>query len=235
MVAFVPGVGVRPFHFATVFDKHSQQEHLYNTFARGAVLCALNGVNACVLAYGQTGSGKTFSLFGPPGWLTELQHGGAGGGVKACHGIVVRAVSELLEAAAKMRREGTALVSVSAQYVQVYREGVICLRSGDKVTLRSGGATGSFVLAGAVEAPVASEDDLLGLLEHGEEHKRYGATAMNDRSSRAHSVLVLNLSHVRPSGAEGGVGMEGGALVKSQLLLADLAGVLPSDKIRPSH
>jgi hypothetical protein len=48
---------------------------LYKTFAEGAVLCALNGFNACVLAYGQTGSGKTYSLFGPPGWLHQLRRG----------------------------------------------------------------------------------------------------------------------------------------------------------------
>jgi hypothetical protein len=55
--------------------------------------------------------------------------------------------------------------------------------------------------------------------------------AMNDRSSRAHTVLILNLTHVRPSRAEGrqapagnDAHMASGEIVKSQLLLADLAG-----------
>jgi len=243
VVTFVPGVGVRPFNFANVFDKDVVQENLYKTFAQNAVLCALNGFNACVLAYGQTGSGKTFSLFGPPGWLRQFQDGGgcsSAPGVAECHGVVVRSVCELLEAAQRMNEAGVAHVSISAQYVQVYREVVTCLGGGDKVTLRAGGSTGSFVAAGAAEVKIETPQQLLDLLERGEEHKRYGATAMNDRSSRAHTVLVLNLTHVRPSrsarpgcvavavgdASTAGTRADGGEVVvlKSQLLLADLAG-----------
>jgi hypothetical protein len=131
------------------------------------VLCALNGFNACVLAYGQTGSGKTYSLFGPPGWLHQLRRGThtnslsltqslthtntlslthslthtlslTGAGLAACHGIVLRSVFELLGAAQRMRQAGVARISVSAQYLQVYREAVTCLACGSAVTLRSG-------------------------------------------------------------------------------------------------
>ena len=224
VVAFVPGVGVRPFNFAHVFNKDASQEALYRTFAEGAVLCALNGFNACVLAYGQTGSGKTFSLFGPPGWLGQLQ---GGAHLASCHGIVPRSVCELLSAAQRMSEAGVARISVSAQYLQVYREAVTCLGSGSKVVLRSGGSAGSFSATGAEEMPIDTPQQLLDVLERGEEFKRYGATAMNDRSSRAHTVLVLNLTHVRPSSAESQAltgDNAGGEIVKSQLLLADLAG-----------
>ena len=116
VVTFVPGVGVRPFNFSNVFDKDASQETVYTNFAQNAVLCALNGFNACVLAYGQTGSGKTFSLFGPPGWLEEFQGSGM---LRACHGIVVRSVCGLLEASARMKEANVAHISVTAQYVLV--------------------------------------------------------------------------------------------------------------------
>jgi hypothetical protein len=221
VVAFVPGVGVRPFNFAHIFDKEASQEDLYSAFAQNAVLCALNGFNACVLAYGQTGSGKTFSLFGPPGWLASLQAGAD----LASSGIVVRSARDLLGAAQRMGEAGGARISVSAQYVQVYKEVVTCLGTGEKVTLRGGGSHGSFTPIGAADVPIDSPEQLLDLLERGEEYKRYGATAMNDRSSRAHTVLLLNLTHVRPSPADdAGAACAGGEIVKSQLLLADLAG-----------
>ena len=238
VVAFVPGVGVRPFNFAHVFDKEASQEALYAAFAQNAVLCALNGFNASVLAYGQTGSGKTFSLFGPPGWLDELRGSFLGNGYNR-HGIVVRTVRDVLEAAERMREAGVARIAVTAQYVQVYREVVTCLGTGEKATLRAGGSCGSFTPVGAAEVHIDSADKLIALLERGEEYKRYGATAMNDRSSRAHTVLLLNLTHVRTSNANDDrlrqaaaeeeclasrVGGDGGEVVKSQLLLADLAG-----------
>ena len=62
----------------------------------------------------------------------------AGAGLAASHGIVLRSVFELLRAAQRMREAGVARISVSAQYLQVYREAVTCLACGSAVTLRSG-------------------------------------------------------------------------------------------------
>ena len=119
--------------------------------------------------------------------------------LRACHGIVVRSVCGLLEASARMKEASVAHISVTAQYVQVYKEVVTCLATGDKVTLRAGGGSGSFVAACADESQMDTPFQLLDLLERRESYKRYGATAMNDRSSRAHTVLILNLTHVRLS------------------------------------
>jgi len=71
-VMFVPGAGVRPFHFAHVFSPKATQDAVYANAARGSVLAALNGYNACLMCYGQTGSGKTHTLTGPPGSLDGL-------------------------------------------------------------------------------------------------------------------------------------------------------------------
>ena len=68
----------------------------------------------------------------------SLTHSHTGAGLAACHGIVLRSVFELLGAAQRMREAGVARISVSAQYLQVYREAVTCLACGSAVTLRSG-------------------------------------------------------------------------------------------------
>ena len=67
---------------------------------------------------------------------------------------------------------------------QVYQERLTCLASGRPVSLRDGGSDG-FVLEGAVETRLGSVADAIELLSVGEEFKRYAATAMNHRSSRA--------------------------------------------------
>ncbi|EKX44543.1 hypothetical protein GUITHDRAFT_46798, partial [Guillardia theta CCMP2712] len=208
-------VGVRSFRFSNVMDAQVGQEDVYSNFARNAVISSLNGFNSCVLAYGQTGSGKTFSLFGPPQWMDELE------GTSSKLGIVVRSMWELLDAREKMAREKLSALAISVQYVQVYQEVVTDLVDGKKVNLRT--SSSGFELHGAAETTVASRRDLLEVFRRGEENKRYRATAMNERSSRAHTILVVNLQQNR-SKDSAGVDRTEQLIIRSQLVLADLAG-----------
>jgi len=71
------------------------------------------------------------------------------------------------------------------------------------------------MLDGAEVAPVAKLTEALALLERGEERKHYAETAMNGRSSRAHTVFVMHISQANQAT---------GTIVRSQLHLVDLAG-----------
>jgi hypothetical protein len=53
----VPGTGVRPFHFSTVYAANHDyaQEEMYQQTTRDSIQAVLNGNNACILCYGQTG------------------------------------------------------------------------------------------------------------------------------------------------------------------------------------
>ena len=51
----VPGLGVRPFLFNSVFDGSSSQDKVYQNTLLDTVSAVLNGYNACILCYGQTG------------------------------------------------------------------------------------------------------------------------------------------------------------------------------------
>jgi len=215
VAAYIPGVGVRSFRFSNVMDAEVNQQVVYASFARNAVVSALNGFNSCVLAYGQTGSGKTFSLFGPPQWMDELDDSSLG--------IVLRSMWELLDARDKMRQEELAALAISVQYVQVYQEIVTDLVDGKKVNLRT--SSSGFELHGAAESTITSRKDLLEVFQRGEENKRYRATAMNERSSRAHTILVVNLQQRKwkqSSGSEERQQQQ--MIIRSQLVLADLAG-----------
>jgi len=105
-------------------------------------------------------------------------------------------------------------VQLQLSYVEVY---------GDEVTdlLRAGGSVGVWkgvaaktVLSGRVAMPVHNAADAEKMLREADKSKRRAATAMNERSSRAHAVMVLQLSQRKHDGQE----------VQSQLCLADLGG-----------
>ena len=57
----VPGMGVRPFFFSSLYDGPATQQTVFDNSACDAVSSALNGFNACVLLYGQTVSITTTS------------------------------------------------------------------------------------------------------------------------------------------------------------------------------
>mmetsp|Transcript_4342 Transcript_4342/g.10377 ORF Transcript_4342/g.10377 Transcript_4342/m.10377 type:complete len:589 (-) Transcript_4342:1238-3004(-) len=217
VVLYVPGLGVRPFHFVKTFDgQKATQQSVYEEYAQGAVVSALNGFNACFMAYGQTGSGKSHTTFGPQGILDrEISETGA---ISDDYGVVVRAACEVLDGARVARSNGQASsvdIQVSMQYIQVYNENITDLLGGGHVAIRTGEA-GKVILQGAAEASVASRGELIKLLRQGEARKRYAATAMNDHSSRAHTIVVLHLLHK--------TNRQGGGLVRSELHMVDLAG-----------
>ena len=259
VVMFIPGCGVRPFLFSQVCDEQVEQKEVYQRVAQDAVVSALNGMNACVLAYGQTGSGKTHTVFGPAGaieacaemaeteahWLAvegcsnaHLRGPSAQGLAAATKlpgsaGIVLRACDELLNCR-KAPGASCNSIKVSAQYIQIYEETLTDLLSGGSVQLRDAGdyaETGQerAILQGAAHVQLESLNDALALLRAGELHKKVLATAMNDASSRGHTVFLISITQ-RGEGSDGdeaggeGEEAEGERLITSQLALVDLAG-----------
>jgi len=214
---FQPGVGVRPFVFKRVFDDGAEQQEVYNQACRNSICSALNGFNACLLCYGQTGSGKTHTMFGQ----SVAMGGNAGAVVSRTSGCVVRAVRDLFDAAASLEETCGVQTTFMAQYVQVYQEQVSCLQSGNNVALREAALGAPVLLQGAEEVKLECILDAAEVLSKGEERKRYAETAMNHRSSRAHTVLVIKIHQTK-----------GDVEVTSQLHLVDLAG---SERVKKSR
>merc|ERR1719359_2639616 len=214
---FQPGAGIRPFVFTRVFDGETAQEDVYDQSARGSVCAALNGFNAALLCYGQTGAGKTHTMFGQ----SVACGGNAGAVVSQQSGSVMRSLRELFNAAAGLEVSCGVVTQISVQYVQIYQDQVTCLVTGAVVALREAVAGAPVLLQGATETPLESFVDASQLIANGEERKRYAETAMNHRSSRAHTVLAVKLSQRR-----------GDLEVTSQLHLVDLAG---SERVKKSR
>ena len=113
--------------------------------------------------------------------------------------------------------------SLAVSYVEVYGDLVSdLLQNGARVS-HSKVAAQSFVLSGATERHVNSLDHIMDCLARGDAQKRRVATAMNDRSSRAHSIFILSAHTKVP---------KKGVERKSKLFLADLGG---SEQVKKSE
>jgi hypothetical protein len=224
VVMVAPDVGLREFSFNGVVTgtargglsaARKQQDQCYNLFARRLVVDFLNGYNATCIAYGQTASGKTYTMTGG-----ESDTG------SSIPGIIPKACAEALEFVLDtdgVRARLGITCSLSISYVEVYGDLVSDLLRGGVRVGHSKVASQSFVLSGTVETPVVSLEDVTAALRTGDDQRRRAATAMNDRSSRAHGLVILTLHQTRARTGE---------TRSSRLFLADLGG---SEKVEKSR
>eukprot|EP00553_Chaetoceros_curvisetus_P013254 CAMPEP_0204642126 /NCGR_PEP_ID=MMETSP0717-20131115/51520_1 /ASSEMBLY_ACC=CAM_ASM_000666 /TAXON_ID=230516 /ORGANISM="Chaetoceros curvisetus" /LENGTH=468 /DNA_ID=CAMNT_0051662871 /DNA_START=119 /DNA_END=1525 /DNA_ORIENTATION=+ len=214
--------GLRKFDFDFVFDDQISQKQVYTRTTMPLITDFINGYNVTCLVYGQTGSGKTHSMFGPN---NEEGFSNFGTSIPDSWGIIPRACFEIMNAM-KYRRESLSIqiqASVSLSYVEVYGNEVNDLLASGKACGQNRVSAQRYVLDGSSEVKVNSLGDILRLLDEGENQKRKAATAMNARSSRAHTLFILKLrqEHV-------------GTNIKSEsrLFLVDLGG---SEQIKKSQ
>lgn len=212
-----PGIGLRSFQFGHVFDGKTCQKEVYEQCGLRLVSDLLNGVNGALVLYGQTGSGKTYTMFGPDGSTEETR------------GLAGRVAAAVINALGDRRAAGFE-VRLGFSYVEVFGNEIIDLLSGAADTeapslqsLNQRLAT-RLVLDGGLEVPIEAEADLQTALDRGEARKRRACTAMNERSTRAHTLLVFHL-------LQSSVGSDEPP-ISSRLFLADLGG---SERVTKSH
>ncbi|XP_071888457.1 carboxy-terminal kinesin 2-like [Anas platyrhynchos] len=177
---------------------------------------ALDGYPVCIFAYGQTGSGKTYTMEGP------------GGADPTSWGVIPRAVRHLFGGARQLEHKGWQY-SFSASFLEIYSEALRDLLGGD----RGGELEIRHVSSASKElhvpnlrcVPVASEDEVLGLLQTAASKRSVARTALNDRSSRSHCIFQL---HIQGSNASRAL------RCSSVLSLVDLAGSERLDKCQAS-
>ncbi|QDZ21830.1 kinesin [Chloropicon primus] len=192
------------FAFEKVFDESSTQEKVWNEISP-FVQSALDGYNVCLFAYGQTGSGKTHTMTGNQG---------------AERGVNTRVVEDLFRNIE--RSSATHDFDVSIQMLEIYNEQLRDLlddqKKDKKLEIRgsSADAGGSGVdVPGLTVMSVSDIPEVMALMEKGHENRSIGATKMNERSSRSHSVFTINVtSSNRLNGVE----------THAKVNLIDLAG-----------
>ena len=208
----LPDVGLRDFAFDGVVEGRGsprQQERCYSLMCKRLVVDFLNGYNATCVAYGQTASGKTYTMIGPEGASTSSSG-------ESDMGVIPRACMEVLGSLNDGRRASMGLEShLSISYIEIYGDYISDLLKGGARVGHSKVAAQRFVLSGTVEIPVSTLDEIYHALNVGDDARRRAATAMNDRSSRAHALVILTLKTVNSRTK---------VSKQSRLFLADLGG-----------
>ncbi|CAN6448265.1 unnamed protein product [Victoria cruziana] len=205
-----PGKDARKtFSFNKVFGVNATQEQVYAD-VQPLIRSVLDGYNVCIFAYGQTGSGKTFTMSGPEFTIEKM-------------GLNYRALCDLF--GMSKSRENLALYTISIQMVEIYNEKVRDLLVADgtsrKLDIRNNSQQCGFNVPEASLVPVNSAMNALNLMIIGQRNRAVGATALNERSSRSHSVLIV---HVQ------GRELSCGSTLSGCLYLVDLAGSERVDK-----
>ena len=191
-------------------------------------------MNGTVFTYGQTSSGKTFTMTGAP----------------SHPGVVQLSTSEIFDTIAQSSRAYTVRVS----YMEIYNENIRDLLSPNNDNLRIKENTNREIFVGGLtEAPVKCAAEVAQIMSRGEEHRHFGVTNMNERSSRSHTIFrfviesreqatdcaesggrvaYLNLvdlagsERARQTGAEGARLKEGSHINRSLLTLTTVIGKL---------
>ncbi|KAL8138928.1 hypothetical protein V2J09_004929 [Rumex salicifolius] len=188
----------RLFKFNKVFGQAASQEEIFKD-TQPLIRSVLDGYNVCIFAYGQTGSGKTYTMSGPN--LSSVKD----------WGVNYRALHDLFQIS--QSRRSSILYEVGVQMVEIYNEQVRDLLANDGI-LSTAQPNGLSVPEASMH-PVKSTNDVLELMNIGLMNRAVGATALNERSSRSHSILTV---HVR------GTDLKSNSVLRGCLHLVDLAG-----------
>ncbi|XP_019424122.1 PREDICTED: kinesin-like protein KIN-14J isoform X2 [Lupinus angustifolius] len=192
------------FKFNKVFGQATSQEEVFID-TQPLIRSVLDGYNVCIFAYGQTGSGKTYTMSGPS--LSS----------NSDWGVNYRALHDLFHIS--QNRRSSIVYEVGVQMVEIYNEQVRDLLSSTGPQKRLGiwniTQPNGLSVPDASMHSVNSMTDVLELMNIGLTNRATSATALNERSSRSHSVLSI---HVR------GTDLKTNSLLRGCLHLVDLAG-----------
>jgi len=213
VVTVSPGYGIRSWAFSNVLGDASSQYSTYETCGMRLVVNLVNGQSGALIVYGQTGSGKTHTMFGAP---TQAD------------GLVPQVANDILNAI-ETRRSAGFTVELRASFVEVFGNDINNLLGNGVIGANRGQhqrMAHRFVLDGQCEEVVSDVESFADLLKRGEETKRKASTEMNERSTRAHTLVILRLRQCAP---------EQQTPVESILTLVDLGGSERLDKSKANE
>jgi centromeric protein E len=193
------------YNYNQVFGEAAGNKDVYTGIAKDVVKGVVGGINGTIFAYGQTSSGKTHTMLG--------------GGNEP--GVLEMAATEIFERIAQCdNREFLMRVS----FVEIYNELIYDLLCDSKddalINIREDPRRG--VYCEATEKIITDYESITKALHRGMSRRTVESTAMNETSSRSHSIFKLVVES-RQKAAEGSEEPDGAVLVAS-LTLVDLAG-----------
>eukprot|EP00929_Paragymnodinium_shiwhaense_P000506 TRINITY_DN100746_c0_g1_i2.p1 TRINITY_DN100746_c0_g1~~TRINITY_DN100746_c0_g1_i2.p1 ORF type:complete len:1284 (-),score=263.40 TRINITY_DN100746_c0_g1_i2:251-4102(-) len=214
----------RSYTYDYVFDSRSTaskpatQSDIHAVMGESLVKEAMAGYNACLFAYGQTGSGKTHTMIGHSQTPEE-------------RGILPRVLEGIFAEAEKIAgkvmtptavsegAQNSQTASVKISFIEIYNEMIQDLlvpprqRKEQSLSIRYNPTIG-IIIVDLTEAIATSIDEAQELVDFGMKMRSVGATCMNSRSSRAHTIFTLRLEQTSTAGE----------MKIAQVQIVDLAG-----------
>jgi len=192
------------FNFDKAFGPSTSQETLFKEVSE-FVQSALDGYNVCLFSYGQTGSGKTHTM--------------QGSGNGSMRGVIPRAMEQVGIYKTELEAKGWQY-EMQVSFVEIYNETIRDLlrsETNDVTHDIKKDAQGGVYVTDVTMVHVDPNDveQVENIMEEAARHRSVGQTAMNERSSRSHSVFALHLKATN---------VEQGIVLKGTLSLVDLAG-----------
>ena len=185
------------------------QAQMYEKVAKKTVIDFTEGYNGTIFAYGQSGSGKTYSMLGPDSIFETL----ASSAENELYGITPRAVYQIFFFFNFFVISGTKW-KLTLSYIEIYNEKVKCLLSKkDGLKIREDPNEG-FIIPEKETIDCSTPLSVFEGINLASKNRATGATNQNERSSRSHAILQLELIYNSIDGL----------VRKSHLSLVDLAG-----------
>ena len=200
----------RKWTYDYILPPDTTQEEMYNKVAIKTINDFTEGYHGTIFAYGQSGSGKTFSMIGPDSVFECLTNANT---KNELYGITPRAVYQIYEQLKEFSRNGSNW-KLCLSYIEIYNEKIKCLLSGKEgLKIREVPHEG-FVIQDKDVLDCKTSEDVFNGISIANKHRATGATKQNERSSRSHAIMMLELINNSIEGV----------VRKSRLCLVDLAG-----------
>nr|XP_006000997.1 PREDICTED: kinesin-like protein KIFC1 isoform X1 [Latimeria chalumnae]XP_006000998.1 PREDICTED: kinesin-like protein KIFC1 isoform X1 [Latimeria chalumnae]XP_006000999.1 PREDICTED: kinesin-like protein KIFC1 isoform X1 [Latimeria chalumnae]XP_014346896.1 PREDICTED: kinesin-like protein KIFC1 isoform X1 [Latimeria chalumnae]XP_014346897.1 PREDICTED: kinesin-like protein KIFC1 isoform X1 [Latimeria chalumnae] len=171
------------FSFDHVFQPAASQGEVFEEISL-LVQSSLDGYNVSIFAYGQTGSGKTFTMEGPDNMTFGTT------------GMIPRAVKQIFAGAEELRAKGWSY-EFTASFLEIYNETIrdllVSKPEKEYEIKRVCNSNEDLYVTNLKYVPVTSEEEVNHLLCMAKTNRSTAKTAINDRSSRSHSVFQLKL------------------------------------------
>ena len=173
----------------------NQQQYVYESIGKPLLEKSFEGYNVSIFAYGQTGSGKTYSMIG-----SNNQPG-----------LIPRLLDDLFEKKSD-RDKIVSSTHLEISYYEIYNEKIYDLLPSDGMNtsnakdiksntnskhlqIREDPKTGPYIVDLSTLG-VDSAKDAKQWLDIGNKRRATACTNMNQKSSRSHSVLQINLTQI---------------------------------------
>ena len=217
------------FTFDTVFGPDSRQEDVFE-HVRPMIDDAINGYTSTVFAFGMTGSGKTHTISGSANDA----------------GVVPRAIEHIFTALRSQTSNNAAQVAmVLLTYVELYNNNLYDLldptatridnqKGGNKLRILEDAGNGVHLVGSpGIRTPVGSPQEALELIQKGNKLRSTSATKLNERSSRSHTVISLEImsQNLDASSSASSIMSSTSAMTIGKVNLVDLAG---SERVKMS-